>query len=176
MQDGYRSICMPWPSFHNCTQNIYKFKAGHLTVQKIIHSNSTRPSTWAMQCPYQGWWGGAVGLMDNPSALGCWMVAGPEVARLIKELEASMHPNSGQIRHHDTTLSAQKAFAKDVRSILAVTKDLGDPFEEDSLDLQVLDTKDTSTVVIETVSTAKLVGQEQFQTYSIDCSFVEPRP
>ena len=23
----------------------YKFKAGHLTVQKIIHSNSTRPST-----------------------------------------------------------------------------------------------------------------------------------
>ena len=85
------------------------------------------------------------------------MVAGPEVARLIKEFEANMHPNSGQIRHHDTTLSAQKAFAKDVRSILAVSKDLGDPFEEDSLDLQVLDIKDTNTAVIETVSTAKLV-------------------
>ena len=114
--------------------------------------------------------------MDNPSALGCWMVAGPEVARLIIEFEANVHPNSGQKRHHDTTLSAQKAFAKDVRSILAVTKDLGDPFEEDSLDLQVLDTKDTNTAVIETVSTAKLVEQEQFQTYSIDCSFIEPRP
>ena len=76
------------------------------------------------------------------------------------------------MRHHDTTLRAQKAFAKDVRSILAVTKDLGDPFEEDSLDLQVLDTKDTNTAVFETVSTTKLVGQEQFQTYSIDCSFI----
>ena len=129
-----------------------------------------------MQCPYQGWCGGAVGLMDNPSALGCWMVGRPEVARLIKECEANMHPNSGQTRHHDTRLSAQKAFAKDVRSILAVTKDLADPFEEDSLDLQVLDTKDTNTAVIETVSTAKLVGQEQFQTYSIDCSFIELRP
>ena len=114
--------------------------------------------------------------MDNPSALGCWMVAVPEVARLIIEFEANVHPNSGEIRHNDTTLSPRKAFAKDVRSILAVTKYLGDPFEEDSLDLQDLDTKDTNTVVIETVSTAKLVGQEQFQTYSIDCSFIEPRP
>ena len=95
---------------------------------------------------------------------------------LIIEFEANVHPNSGQIRHHDTTPSAQKAFAKDVRSILAVTKDLGDPFEEDSLDLQVLDTKDTNTAVIETVCTANLVGQEQFQTDSIDCSFIEPRP
>ena len=104
--------------------------------------------------------------MDNPSALGCWMVAGPEVARLIIEFEANVHPNSGEIRRNDTTLSPRKAFAKDVRSILAVTKYLGDPFEEDSLDLQVLD---TNTAVIETVSTAKLVGQEQFQTYVIDC-------
>ena len=107
--------------------------------------------------------------MDNPSALGCWMVAGPEVARVSMEFEANVHLNSGEIRHHDTTPSTQKRFAKDVRSILAVTKDLGDPFEEDSLDLQVIDTKDTNTAVIETVSTAKLVGQEQFQTYSIDC-------
>ena len=107
--------------------------------------------------------------MDNPSTLGCCIVAGTEVARLIMEFEANMHPNNGAIRHHDTTLSAQKAFAKDVRSIVVVTKYLGDPFEEDSLDLQVLDTKDTDPLVIETVSTCKLVGQEQFQTYSMDC-------
>ena len=105
--------------------------------------------------------------MDNPSALGCWMVAGTEVARLIMEFEANMHPNNGAIRHHDTTLSAQKAFAKDVRSIVVVPKYLGNPFEEDSLGF--LDTKDTDPPVIETVSNAKLVEQEQFQTYSMDC-------
>ena len=30
--------------------------------------------------------GGAVGLTDNPSALQHWMIAGPEVARVIEEL------------------------------------------------------------------------------------------
>ena len=34
--------------------------------------------------------GGAVGLTENPSALQRWMVAGPEVARVIKEFETSL--------------------------------------------------------------------------------------
>ena len=34
--------------------------------------------------------GGAVGLTENPSALRWWMVAGPEMARIIDEFEDSM--------------------------------------------------------------------------------------
>ena len=34
--------------------------------------------------------GGAVGLTENPSALRRWMISGPEMARLVKEFEASM--------------------------------------------------------------------------------------
>ena len=33
--------------------------------------------------------GGAVGLTENPAALRCWMVSGPEMARLIGEFEVS---------------------------------------------------------------------------------------
>ena len=76
------------------------------------HSQQFHSTQHMSNTMYQGWWGGAVGLMDNPSALGCWMVAGPEVVRLIKEFEANVHPNSREIRHHDTTPSTQKAFSK----------------------------------------------------------------
>lgn len=33
--------------------------------------------------------GGAVGLTENPSALRRWMIAGPEVARMVQEFEYS---------------------------------------------------------------------------------------
>ena len=147
MQDGYGSICMPWATFNNSTQrSTTSSRQATSQCRRSFSAIPLDPAHEQYNVRIKGG-GGAVGLMDNPSALGCWMVAGPEMARLIMEFEAKVHPNSGEICHHDTTLSAQKAFAKDVRSILAVTKD---PFEEDSLDLQVLDTKDTNTAVIET--------------------------
>ena len=37
--------------------------------------------------------GGAVGLTENPSALQRWMVAGPELARLLPEFEQSVKPD-----------------------------------------------------------------------------------
>jgi hypothetical protein len=36
--------------------------------------------------------GSAIGLMDNPAALTCWMVAGPEQARLLQEFEVLYQP------------------------------------------------------------------------------------
>ena len=53
---------------------------------------------------------------------------------------------------------------------MAVLEGLGNPSEEDSPDLLVLDTKKIADpAVIETVRTAKLIGQEQFGAYSLDC-------
>ena len=49
--------------------------------------------------------GGAVGLIDNPSALLRWMIAGPEVARAIEEFRDG-HQHWGrreETRHHDQT-------------------------------------------------------------------------
>lgn len=48
----------------------------------------------------------------------------------------------------------KKGFAKDVQSLVAVIEEMGNPFEEDSLDLLVLDTRDIADpAVIETVRT-----------------------
>ena len=84
-----------------------------------------------------------------------WMVAGPEVARVIVEFEDfNMHPrNQEETRHHEETPSVQITFARDVHSFVAVIEELGNPFEED----------------IETVRNAKQIGQDQFEAFSKEC-------
>ena len=94
------------------------------------------------------------------------MVAGPEVARVIVEFEDfNMHPrNQEETRHHEETPTVQNTFARDVRSLVAVIEELGNPFEEDSQDLLVLDTNEIADpAVIETVRNAKQIGQDQFE-------------
>ena len=81
-----------------------------------------------------------------------------------------MYPRNQETRHHEETPSVQKTFARDVRSLVAVIKELGNPFEEDSQDLLVLDTKEIADpAVIETVSNAKQIGQDQFEAFSKEC-------
>ena len=68
--------------------DIYReFSAGHFTVQKTKRVFSAIPIDQAHEQnnAYVKGDGGAVGLTDNPSALRWWMVAGPEVARVIGE-------------------------------------------------------------------------------------------
>ena len=102
--------------------DIYReFCAGHFTVQKTKRVFSAIPIDQAHEqnnaCVKGD--GGAVGLTDNPSALRRWMVAGPEVARVIGEFEnADLHWDKRvDTRHHDQTASVQVSFAKDVRSL-----------------------------------------------------------
>ena len=57
--------------------------------------------------------GGAVGLTQSPEALRCWMVSGPEVARMTTEFEASIGMCKGMnavTRHHEQTKSIQVTF------------------------------------------------------------------
>ena len=35
------------------------------------------------------WYGGAIGLTEDPAALHRWMVAGPEISRLVEDYEAA---------------------------------------------------------------------------------------
>ena len=72
------------------------------------------------------------------------MIAGQEVARAIEEFRDG-HQHWGtreDTRHHDQTPNVQTSFTKDVRALVSVIEDLGIPFEEESMDLIVLDTKE----------------------------------
>ena len=116
--------------------------------------------------------GGAIGLTDNATALRRWVGAGPEASRVIVGFEDfNMHPrNQEETRHHEETPSVQNTFARDVRSLVAVIEELGNPFEDDSQDLLVLDRKEIADpAVIETVRNAKQIGQYQFEAFSKEC-------
>ena len=151
-----------------------EFSNGHFTVQKTKRMFSAIPLDQAHEQnnAYVKGDGGAIGLTDNATALRGCMVAGPEVARVIVEFEDfNMHPrNQEKTRHHEEASSVQNTFAKVVRSLVAVIEVLGNPFEEDSQDLLVLDTKEIADpAVIETVRNAKQIGQDQFEAFSKEC-------
>ncbi len=66
--------------------------------------------------------GGAVGLTENPSALRRWMVAGPEIARLVTEFEnaAGIGQETQNSLHHEQTKSVQSTFKKEVKQLVTV--------------------------------------------------------
>ena len=74
--------------------------------------------------------GRAVGLTKNPIALKRWMVAGPEIARVVKEFDSNLEVTKPCDKgHHEQTPSVQKAFFKDVQALISVLEDMGSPFK-----------------------------------------------
>ena len=111
--------------------------------------------------------GGAIGLTENTSELRRWMVAGPEISRLIAEFEAAMEEDQDHakapLRHHEQFKSIQSTFEKQVLDLVTVVETMGNPFDEDSLDLLVLDTRDiVDQRVIDAVRKVQQVGKDNF--------------
>ena len=111
--------------------------------------------------------GGAVGLTEDPAVLRCWLIAGPEIARVVNEFETTfLSHKADDVRHHEQVPSIQAAFAKDVRNMLSVMDELGSPFLDDSKDLIALDTKDIMPErVVESVKNAHRIGVSQYNSY-----------
>ncbi|KAK6167167.1 hypothetical protein SNE40_021262 [Patella caerulea] len=112
--------------------------------------------------------GGAIGLTEDPSALRRWMVAGPEVSRLLSRYEAMSGEKdvTYSSRHHEQTRSDQKSFFEKVKSLSAVMQEMGNPFQEESADLMVLDTKNIADPTLpEKVATHQQRGKEQFLSF-----------
>lgn len=84
---------------------------------------------------------GAADLTENPSALRRWMLS--EMARLVNEFYTCAAPeiNRKSRFHHEAEKGFQTAFHRDVKSLIQVFEDLGNPFDEEGTELTVLDTK-----------------------------------
>ena len=108
--------------------------------------------------------GGAVGLTDNPNALQRWIVAGPEISIMVAEFEdGTIH---GSTKHHEQTTAVQTTFAKEVKALVEVFEEIGNPFKEDSCDLLTLDTKLIMDSEVHTiVEKAYTVGKEQYDLF-----------
>ena len=112
-----------------------------------------------------------IGLTGNPGALRRWMVAGPEIARITIEFEEQVIRGHGGAHdignlHHDQKPGVQAAFMKDVRALIALFQEMGNPFLENTQDLLVLDTRDImETPVAETVRKIESFGEEQYTKF-----------
>ena len=98
------------------------------------------------------------------------MISGPEVARLIAEFEASTDTGEemkpGSTKHHEEAKSTQLSFAKDVRSLISVIDDMGNPFTDESGDLLAFETYDLADAsVVKPVEEVEIFRQEQFETF-----------
>jgi len=158
-----------------------KFREGSFTVQKTKKIFSSIPIDQAHKqnnaCIKRD--GGAVGLTDNPAAFRRWVIAGPEVARDIEELQDGNQHSGRQdnMRHHDQTPSVQASFTEDVRSLVKVMEEIGNPFEEGSPDLVALYTKEiVGSPAIEAAIKVKEIGLNHFQAFVRDCLVERTKP
>ena len=143
----------------------------------MVHKTSKKFSTMALdQCHEQNnamvkGSGGAIGLTGNPAALRRWIVAGPEIARITTEFEEQaikQQDSAGDTRHHhhDQQPAVQAVFLKEVKALVTVMEEMGNPFLEHSQDLLVIDTRDImDTQVAETVRRIETLGKEQYTKF-----------
>ena len=112
--------------------------------------------------------GGAIGITEDASALRRWMVAGPEVSRLVVEYEslAGAKDANESVRHHDQTEHAQRTFFEKVHKLCTTLKEMGNPVQEETNDLLSLDTKTIATsTASETVITHLQNGKTRFKEF-----------
>ena len=147
-----------------------EFMKGHFAVNK---TNKKFSAIAIDQCheqqnDYIKGEGGAVGLTECPEALERWMVGGPEISRLIREFEDNSNNINSKTStmHHEQTSSLQKAFVKDVKSLVATLEEMGNPFIEDSGDLLTIDTKIIkSKEISQMLYTIENKGEENFKQF-----------
>ena len=114
--------------------------------------------------------GGAVGLTEDPVALRRWMIAGPELSRVVSEFEDTLcDASTSSSKHHEQTPHVQITFAKDVKSLVVTFEELGNPFLECSKELFVPDTKIImNDKAKESVMSAEQLGIEQYHNFIAD--------
>ena len=112
--------------------------------------------------------GGLIGLIKDTDALLRWSVAGPERVRVISEFESSTGRNTrdSSSRHHEQSKANHKRMAAQVKSLVGVMIDLGNPFEEESADLLRLLSRDImGKAYVECLTNIKCRGKNQCRLF-----------
>ena len=89
--------------------------------------------------------GGAIGLTQNAELLQRWMVAGPEVARLVGEFESSLKHKPKlptATTHHEHGRVNHAKFGSHVQSSVDVIDEMGNPFADNGSQLDHIATKE----------------------------------
>jgi len=167
--------CVRWASVH--LRDMITTDSLHPAIAKEFTVNKRRSKPFSaigldhahkqLDAPMKGV-GGAVGLTENADALHRWMVAGPEVARVVTEFEqaSGCHEDYNVLRHHEQTPAQQIAFIKQISSLVSTIENMGNPFLDGGNELYALDTHNVCDISV--VKTVETVGCEQFNTFVQD--------
>ena len=70
-------------------------------------------------------------MLGSPTALLKWMVAGPEIARMVNEFEETAIPLADETHesHHEDTKAFETRFQHHVKNLVNVFEDEGNPCE-----------------------------------------------
>ena len=114
--------------------------------------------------------GGAVGIFESPKALMNWMVARPDVARMISDFEAILvtndELNDDHNNHHENTSAFEKRFRKHVNALEQSFIKEGNPFEEDENVLMTIVSRNImSEKAKESVYQATELGKRQYAEF-----------
>ena len=156
------------PSIHK------EFMEGNFTVRKTRKAFSTIAEDQAHEQNNKiiKIDGGAIGILDNETALLKWMVGGPEIARLVNEFknydeesEDEDKTPKEELPHHEDSNSFEKRFRKDVASLEATLSEIGNPFDEGDILFQIMTKNVMADPSIKSVQNAKKIGEAQYQAY-----------
>lgn len=151
----------------SCPSTFAEFMAGKFTVKKTGHPFSAMAIDQAHEqtnASVKGD-GGAIGLTDDEHALRRWMIAGPEVARLIQEFETKVETDDNPL-HHEQRVSVQETFKREVSALLTTISEMGNPFIEDGDELTVLHSRFVITgSSTSDIAAIKSVGQAQYDEF-----------
>ena len=116
--------------------------------------------------------GGATGIFDSPIALAKWMIAGPEIAWILENLEDFFNDEvkgNDETKHQENTASFKKMFRKDFEALKKEFSRVGNRFEDDSEQMYTIVSRnimDESSS--QSVYSARCLGQEKYHQYTTD--------
>jgi len=142
-----------------------EFLKGHFVTQKTSHKFSMMAHDQIheqLNALVKGD-GGIVGITENESALRRWMIAGPEMARIVSEVSVK---DPAKNNHHEQSPSTQNRFARNVKSVVDIFNEWGNPFTETSSDLFSIDTNVMMACeVVQNVREAEDLGKAQYKAF-----------
>ena len=172
MHDGSDFTWKIWSALKN---NIQIWLRSFTRVTLLSASRQKNSEVWLSSKPtsrknavIKGDWG-AIELTEDLVALRRWMVACLEVSYLVAVYETVpvLKDNKNNSRNHEQTMCAQKSFHKKVKSFSDVVREMGNPFQEESADLLVLDSNNAADPsFVSTIDTLHQLRKYQFLSFT----------
>ena len=148
-----------------------EFLKGHFVSQKTLHKFSMMAHDQIheqLNALVKGD-GRIIGITENESAMQHWMISGPDMARIVTEVSVKQLKDPAS-NHHELTPSTQNRFARNVKSVVDIFNEYGNPFTETSSDLFSVDTNVfMANEVVQSVREAGDLGKVQYKAFADDC-------